>query len=69
MTGKTTATKTTAAKKTRADSKKTTSLTRKTRAATSASMTGSSHEEAAYYNWLNRGAPLWDDQADWYAAS
>lgn len=24
------------------------------------------HAEAAYYKWLQRGAPLWDDQQDWF---
>lgn len=24
------------------------------------------HETAAYFNWLNRGAPIGDDQYDWF---
>ncbi|MDH3976659.1 MAG: DUF2934 domain-containing protein [Deltaproteobacteria bacterium] len=24
------------------------------------------HEEAAYFSWLNRGAPIGDDQHDWF---
>jgi hypothetical protein len=25
-------------------------------------------ELAAYYNWLKRGKPMWDPQADWFTA-
>ena len=25
------------------------------------------HAEAAYFNWLQRGTPLWDDQHDWFS--
>lgn len=27
----------------------------------------SDHAQAAYFNWLGRGAPLWDDQRDWFS--
>lgn len=26
-------------------------------------------EEAAYFNWLNRGAPIGDDQYDWFSVT
>ena len=26
-------------------------------------------QRAAYFNWLDRGAPLWDDQSDWFSVS
>ncbi len=26
-------------------------------------------QRAAYFNWLDRGAPLWDDQRDWFSAT
>jgi len=27
------------------------------------------HESSAYFNWLNRGAPIGDDQRDWFDTS
>lgn len=27
------------------------------------------HEIAAYFNWLNRGAPVGDDQHDWFSVA
>ena len=30
-------------------------------------MTEDERQRAAYFNWLNRGAPLWDDQQDWFS--
>jgi hypothetical protein len=31
-------------------------------------LTQSEKEEAAYYSWLSRGCPLWDDWRDWFKA-
>jgi len=36
------------------------------------SATSFSHEDhavAAYFNWLNRGAPVGDDQHDWFSVT
>ena len=39
----------------------------KTRAGKNPPWTKDDQATAAYYQWLHRGAPLWDDQKDWYA--
>ena len=48
--------------------KTSTGTRRKTRSAAKKTMSDTERAEAAYYNWLNRGTPLWDDQTDWFAA-
>ncbi|MDT8318539.1 MAG: DUF2934 domain-containing protein [bacterium] len=53
------ATKTTTTKKstTKAGSRKKTGA---------AALSREEHERLAYFNWLNRGAPIGDDQRDWF---
>ena len=41
----------------------------KSRASKSSMLSYEDHERAAYFNWLKRGAPLWDDQQDWYSVN
>jgi len=49
--------------------RKTTAKTRKTKAIATAPLSQEDHERAAYFNWLNRGAPIGDDQRDWFDAT
>jgi len=49
--------------------KKSTVRARTAKKPKAAALSGEDHERAAYLNWLNRGAPLWDDQRDWFEAS
>jgi len=46
--------------------KKSTARTRTTKKEKTTALSGEDHERSAYLNWLNRGAPLWDDQRDWF---
>jgi len=60
MAQKATTTKT-APKKTTATAQRTSATSAKT------SLSDAEHAQAAYFNWLKRGAPLWDDQSDWFS--
>ncbi|MBE9502804.1 MAG: hypothetical protein IME96_01365 [Proteobacteria bacterium] len=55
------------AKKT--STKKATTSTRGKRSSVKKPTLELDHSEAAYFNWLLRGAPLWDDQHDWFSVN
>ncbi len=46
--------------------RKTPAKASKTRALAIRPLSREEHEKAAYFNWLNRGAPAGDDQRDWF---
>ena len=46
--------------------KKSTSKTTKRGGTASTAIDQGEHERAAYFNWINRGAPVGDDQRDWF---
>lgn len=45
---------------------KKTGTTARGRKKTATAYSHQDHEVAAYFNWLNRGAPMGDDQHDWF---